>query len=54
MDWSITYLLQGRFTIAAKHHINIAEIYETEMADLDKVSIKSTSMIIPLQVVFYV
>ncbi|KAI0219038.1 Alpha-soluble NSF attachment protein, partial [Lamellibrachia satsuma] len=26
----------GRFTIAAKHHINIAEIYETEMADLDK------------------
>ena len=44
MEWSVLYLLQGRFTIAAKHHINIAEIYETEMADLDKVSIKSASM----------
>ena len=32
------FLFQGRFTIAAKHHINIAEVYETEMADLDKVS----------------
>uniref|UniRef100_A0A8C9Z8J6 N-ethylmaleimide-sensitive factor attachment protein, alpha b n=1 Tax=Sander lucioperca TaxID=283035 RepID=A0A8C9Z8J6_SANLU len=26
----------GRFTIAAKHHITIAEIYETEMVDIDK------------------
>lgn len=29
---------QGRFTIAAKHHISIAEIYETELVDIDKVS----------------
>ena len=26
----------GRFTIAAKHHQTIAEIYETELADLDR------------------
>lgn len=31
------FLLQGRFTIAAKHHISIAEIYETELVDIDKV-----------------
>lgn len=31
-------LLQGRFTIAAKHHVTIAEIYETELVDIDKVS----------------
>lgn len=30
-------LLQGRFTIAAKHHMSIAEIYETELVDIDKV-----------------
>lgn len=30
-------LLQGRFTIAAKHHISIAEIYESEMVDIEKV-----------------
>lgn len=29
---------QGRFTIAAKHHITIAEIYETELVDIEKVS----------------
>lgn len=29
--------MQGRFTIAAKHHITIAEIYETELVDIDKV-----------------
>lgn len=29
---------QGRFTIAAKHHISIAEIYETELVDVEKVS----------------
>lgn len=29
---------QGRFTIAAKHHISIAEIYETELVDIEKVS----------------
>lgn len=29
--------LQGRFTIAAKHHMSIAEIYETELVDIDKV-----------------
>ncbi|XP_067363199.1 N-ethylmaleimide-sensitive factor attachment protein, alpha b isoform X2 [Channa argus] len=27
---------KGRFTIAAKHHITIAEIYETELVDIDK------------------
>ncbi|KAJ7990136.1 hypothetical protein DPEC_G00297200 [Dallia pectoralis] len=30
------YTDMGRFTIAAKHHISIAEIYETEMVDIDK------------------
>lgn len=30
--------LKGRFTIAAKHHITIAEIYETELVDIEKVS----------------
>lgn len=29
---------QGRFTIAAKHHVSIAEIYETELVDIEKVS----------------
>lgn len=29
---------QGRFTIAAKHHISIAEIYETELVDVEKVN----------------
>ena len=26
----------GRFSIAAKHHQTIAEIYEAELADLDR------------------
>uniref|UniRef100_A0A672J050 N-ethylmaleimide-sensitive factor attachment protein, alpha b n=1 Tax=Salarias fasciatus TaxID=181472 RepID=A0A672J050_SALFA len=30
------YTDMGRFTIAAKHHISIAEIYETELVDVDK------------------
>uniref|UniRef100_A0A8C9RE47 N-ethylmaleimide-sensitive factor attachment protein, alpha b n=1 Tax=Scleropages formosus TaxID=113540 RepID=A0A8C9RE47_SCLFO len=30
------YTDMGRFTIAAKHHISIAEIYETELVDIDK------------------
>jgi len=30
------YTDMGRFTIAAKHHQTIAEIYETELADLDR------------------
>jgi len=30
--------LQGRFTIAAKHHMTIAEIYETDMVDVEKVT----------------
>ena len=30
--------LQGKFTIAAKHHITIAEIYETESVDIEQVS----------------
>lgn len=36
--------LQGRFTIAAKHHMSIAEIYETEMVDIDKVPKVKTSV----------
>uniref|UniRef100_A0A3P9A1B6 N-ethylmaleimide-sensitive factor attachment protein, beta b n=1 Tax=Esox lucius TaxID=8010 RepID=A0A3P9A1B6_ESOLU len=31
-DW----LQLGRFTIAAKHHITIAEIYESELVDIEK------------------
>uniref|UniRef100_A0AAY5EHF5 N-ethylmaleimide-sensitive factor attachment protein, alpha b n=1 Tax=Electrophorus electricus TaxID=8005 RepID=A0AAY5EHF5_ELEEL len=31
------YTDMGRFTIAAKHHVTIAEIYETELVDIDKV-----------------
>uniref|UniRef100_A0A669EE75 N-ethylmaleimide-sensitive factor attachment protein, beta b n=1 Tax=Oreochromis niloticus TaxID=8128 RepID=A0A669EE75_ORENI len=30
------FVLQGRFTIAAKHHISIAEIYESELVDIEK------------------
>lgn len=30
------YTDMGRFTIAAKHHITIAEIYETEAVDIEK------------------
>lgn len=30
------YTDMGRFTIAAKHHVTIAEIYESELADMDK------------------
>lgn len=29
--------LQGRFNIAAKHHISVAEIYESELLDIHKV-----------------
>lgn len=32
---------QGRFTIAAKHHISIAEIYESELVDIEKVRIQT-------------
>uniref|UniRef100_A0A3B4CGT4 N-ethylmaleimide-sensitive factor attachment protein, alpha a n=1 Tax=Pygocentrus nattereri TaxID=42514 RepID=A0A3B4CGT4_PYGNA len=32
------YTDMGRFTIAAKHHISIAEIYESDLVDVDKVS----------------
>uniref|UniRef100_A0A8K9V3Z8 Beta-soluble NSF attachment protein n=1 Tax=Oncorhynchus mykiss TaxID=8022 RepID=A0A8K9V3Z8_ONCMY len=31
-----TCVLQGRFTIAAKHHITIAEVYESELVDIEK------------------
>uniref|UniRef100_A0A671P342 N-ethylmaleimide-sensitive factor attachment protein, beta b n=1 Tax=Sinocyclocheilus anshuiensis TaxID=1608454 RepID=A0A671P342_9TELE len=31
------FCLQGRFTIAAKHHITIAEVYESELVDIEKV-----------------
>ncbi|XP_046876218.1 alpha-soluble NSF attachment protein-like isoform X1 [Hypomesus transpacificus] len=30
------YSDMGRFTIAAKHHISIAEVYETELLDIEK------------------
>ncbi|KAL8590076.1 hypothetical protein ACOMHN_034307 [Nucella lapillus] len=30
------YTDMGRFSIAAKHHISVAEIYETELADMEK------------------
>lgn len=30
------YQDMGRFTTAAKHHISIAEIYESELVDFDK------------------
>ncbi|XP_046351331.1 alpha-soluble NSF attachment protein-like [Haliotis cracherodii] len=30
------YTDMGRFTIAAKHHITIAEIYETELVDIEQ------------------
>ena len=33
----VHHTLQGRFTIAAKHHISIAEIYEAELVDIEKV-----------------
>lgn len=40
---SVFVFPQGRFTIAAKHHITIAEIYETELVDIEKVSNGFTS-----------
>ncbi|XP_014651889.1 PREDICTED: beta-soluble NSF attachment protein isoform X2 [Ceratotherium simum simum] len=36
LDGVLTVRLRGRFTIAAKHHITIAEIYETELVDIEK------------------
>lgn len=30
------YIDMGKFTQAAKHHMSIAEIYETNLVDLDK------------------
>uniref|UniRef100_A0A673MRH6 Alpha-soluble NSF attachment protein-like n=1 Tax=Sinocyclocheilus rhinocerous TaxID=307959 RepID=A0A673MRH6_9TELE len=35
-NWSGKDMHSGRFTIAAKHHVTIAEIYETELVDIDK------------------
>ncbi|NXS58543.1 SNAA protein, partial [Brachypteracias leptosomus] len=32
------YTDMGRFTIAAKHHVSIAEIYEAELVDVEKVN----------------
>ncbi|ETE71227.1 Beta-soluble NSF attachment protein, partial [Ophiophagus hannah] len=34
--WAKFFSSQGRFTIAAKHHITIAEIYESELVDIEK------------------
>lgn len=39
---TLVFSPQGRFTIAAKHHITIAEIYETELVDIEKVSAAQT------------
>uniref|UniRef100_A0A8C6ZXG9 NSF attachment protein beta n=1 Tax=Nothoprocta perdicaria TaxID=30464 RepID=A0A8C6ZXG9_NOTPE len=36
ISFMISYIFQGRFTIAAKHHITIAEIYEAELVDIEK------------------
>ncbi|XP_046534281.1 beta-soluble NSF attachment protein isoform X4 [Equus quagga] len=36
LDGVLIVRLRGRFTIAAKHHITIAEIYETELVDIEK------------------
>lgn len=33
------YTDMGRFTIAAKHHMTVAEIYETECVDIEKAMI---------------
>lgn len=44
LAWISVSWLQGRFTIAAKHHMSIAEIYETELVDIDKV--KKISVIV--------
>lgn len=40
--------LQGKFTIAAKHHISIAEIYESEIVDIDKVRLNAFKFLICL------
>ena len=40
------YTDMGRFTIAAKHHITIAEICETDTADIELVSV-NTSLHLP-------
>ncbi|CAG01486.1 unnamed protein product [Tetraodon nigroviridis] len=37
----------GRFTIAAKHHISIAEIYESEMVDIEKIAIEKYEEMFP-------
>ena len=34
--WAFPYF-QGRFNIAAKHHVAIAELYETQDANTEKV-----------------
>jgi hypothetical protein len=42
MDNSIRFFFQGRFTIAAKQHMAIAEIYESSVIDLEKVRFFAT------------
>ena len=34
----ICFLDKGRFTMAAKHHITVAEMYESNAVDLEKVT----------------
>uniref|UniRef100_A0A9J8C733 N-ethylmaleimide-sensitive factor attachment protein, alpha a n=1 Tax=Cyprinus carpio carpio TaxID=630221 RepID=A0A9J8C733_CYPCA len=47
------YTDMGRFNIAAKHHISIAEIYESELLDIDKVSGKCAANKCLLKVATY-
>lgn len=47
----VALCVQGRFTIAAKHHITIAEIYETELVDIDKVRLNQSEFLLPVELV---
>ena len=46
--------LQGRFTIAAKHHITIAEIYESELVDIEKVRTWGRTVLIVNEIKLFV
>uniref|UniRef100_A0A4W4EET2 N-ethylmaleimide-sensitive factor attachment protein, alpha b n=1 Tax=Electrophorus electricus TaxID=8005 RepID=A0A4W4EET2_ELEEL len=43
------YTDMGRFTIAAKHHISVAEIYESELVDIDKYGLPCNSVTGPCE-----
>lgn len=42
------FVFQGRFTIAAKHHMTIAEVYETELVDIEKVKLSLCSELLKM------